>query len=81
MRLFGFQDAISDAAIHDRSSADTTLRSDIDEVVGIGDDVEVMLDDQHAAPFLDEAIEYREEFLGIREMQASGGLVEDVECA
>ena len=42
-----------------------TLKSDVDDGVSIGDDVEIMLDDEYRVPFLYETIEDIEELLHI----------------
>ena len=45
------------------------------------DDVEVVLDDEHGVAKIDEALQDVEELSNVIEVQAGGGLVEDVERA
>src|SRR5580692_6893185 len=53
--------------------------TEINDPVGLFDDVEIMLDDQDGVAERDEAVEDVEKFLDVVKMQASGGLVENVE--
>src|SRR2546425_8881969 len=55
------------------------LGTKVDHPVRGLDDVEVVLDDDNGVAGVDEAMEYLEEALDIREMQPRGRLVEDVE--
>jgi subtilase family serine protease len=52
----------------------------VDDPVGGLDDVEIVLDDDQRAAAVDELAEGGEELGDIVEVQAGGGLVEDVEC-
>ena len=45
------------------------------------DDVEVVLDDQDGISQIGEAVQDVEEFFYVVEMQAGGGLVENIKCA
>ena len=56
-----------------------TLRSDVDDGVRIGDDVEIMLDDEYRVPFLYQSIEDIEQLLYIREVESCCRLIEDIE--
>ena len=60
------------------SSFVSSFESDIYAVIGIGDDVEIVFDDEDGIPFLDETVEDQEEFLDVREMESGGRFVEDV---
>ena len=53
----------------------------VDDPVGGLDDVEIVLDDEQRAAAFDEFAEGGEEFLYVVEVEAGGGLVEDVEGA
>src|SRR4051812_33188482 len=57
----------------------TTVGPEIDHVVRRLDDVEMMLDEQHGVPGVDEFVERLEQPLNVREMQARRWLVEDVD--
>lgn len=47
------------------SSSIATFDTDVDDGISIGDDVEIMLDDEYTVAFLDERIEDVEELLYI----------------
>jgi hypothetical protein len=51
----------------------------IDKGISVGDDVEIMLDDEDAIAFFNQFIENVEEFLYIRKMQSCCWFVEDIE--
>src|SRR4030088_569984 len=53
----------------------------VDDPVGGFDDVEIVLDDEERAAAFDELAEGGEEFGYVVEVEAGGGLVEDVEGA
>ena len=55
--------------------------AEVDEPVGGFDDVEIVFDDQKRGAGFQEFAEGREEFRDVVEMEASGGLVEDIEDA
>ena len=58
-----------------------TLGPEVDDPVGRLDDVEVVLDDHHRVPAVDQPVEHGEQLLHVVEVEAGGGLVEDVEGA
>ena len=58
-----------------------SLRTEIDDVVGGLDDVEVVLDDDHGVALGDQLVQHVEQPLDVREVEAGGRLVEDVERA
>lgn len=55
------------------------LGADFEEVVGFGDDVEVVLNDDDGVALINEAVEEADEFFAVGEVEADGGLFEDVE--
>ena len=55
------------------------LRAQVDDPVGALDDVEVVLDHDHAVARVDEPLEHLQQALDVGEVQAGGRLVEDVE--
>ena len=65
----------------DAPAAGAPLRSQVDDVVSGADDVEVVLDDHHRVPLIDQPAEDVQQLLGVFEVQAGGWLVEDVERA
>ena len=73
------EDLVTRTCKNQITSLVATLRSDVDDGVRIGDDVEIMLDDEYRVPFLYETIEDIEELLHIREVESRGWLIEDIE--
>src|SRR3546814_18406648 len=53
--------------------------AEVEDIIGGLDDVEIMLDDDHAVALLDERLEHFEQLADILEMEPGGRLVEDVE--
>jgi hypothetical protein len=58
----------------------STLRTNIDDSISIGDDVEIMLDDKNRITLLNKSIEDIEELLYIREVQSRCRLIENIKC-
>src|SRR5882724_2255956 len=54
---------------------------EVDDPVGLFDDVEMVLDDEHGVAEINEALQDVEELSNVVEVQAGGGLVENVERA
>ena len=72
----------SGAAMRDDASAIfTTFGAEVENPVGVADDVEVVLDDDDGVAEIGEAVEDFEELANVVEVQAGGGLVEQVEGA
>ena len=65
----------------DLAAAVAAFGAHVDDPVGGFDDVEVVLDDEEGAAAFDEFAEGREELGYVVEVEAGGGLVEDVEGA
>ena len=60
-------------------AVDAAARSQVDHPVGGLDDVEVVFDHDHGVALVGEAVEDFEELADVLEVEAGGGLVEDVE--
>ena len=65
----------------DLAASAAAFGAHVDDPVGGFDDVEVVLDDEEGAAAFDEFAEGGEEFGNVVEVEAGGGLVEDVESA
>src|ERR1700694_4390946 len=78
---FGAGNEFGRALRDDAAAAFAAFGAEVDDPVGLLDDVEMVLDDEHGVAEIDEALENIEEFSNIVEMEAGGGLVEDVERA
>jgi hypothetical protein len=74
-------DLFGGAGGYDLAAAAAALRAHVDDPVGRFDDVQVVLDDEEGAAAFDEFAEGCEEFGYVVEVEAGGGLVEDVEGA
>src|SRR5271170_3311813 len=66
---------------NDAAALFAAFGAQINDPVGLFDDVEIMLDDQDRIAKRDEAIEHVEKFFYVVKMQAGGGLVENVKRA
>ncbi len=60
-------------------AVDPAARPEVDHPVGGLDDVEVVLDHDHGVAGVDQAVEHFEQLADVLEVEAGGGLVEDVE--
>ena len=65
----------------DRAAGVAAFGAEVDEPVGGGDDVEVVLDDDDRVPRRDEAVERRDELRDVGEVQARRRLVEEEQRA
>src|SRR5580700_1511718 len=79
--FFGAGDLFGRALGDDAAAAFAAFGAEVDDPVGLFDDVEVMLDDQDGVAESDEALEDVEKFANVIEMQPRCGFVEDVEGA
>ena len=69
-------DVFRRTADDDFSALDTALRSDVDHVVGIFDDVEVMFDHDHHVAGIHQAMQDTDQTLDVREVESGCGLIE-----
>ena len=65
----------------DGAATIAAFRPKIDNPVGASDDVQIMLDDQHAATGLNQPLKRVEQLCDVVEMQSGGRLVEDEQRA
>ena len=80
--LAGDLDDVLRAALRDDlAAAVAAFRADVDDPVGGLDDLEVVLDHHHGVALVDELVQHLQQLGHVVEMQAGGGLVEDVERA
>jgi hypothetical protein len=66
---------------HDLAAAIAALGADVDHPVGGLDDVEIVLDHHDRVALVDQLVQHFQQLAHVLEMQARGGLVEDVERA
>src|SRR6266567_5442682 len=74
-------DEFGRALCDDATAAFASFGAKINDPVGLLDDVEVVLDDEHRVAEINEALQDVEEFSHVVKVQAGGGLVEDIESA
>ena len=74
-------DLLGGAVGDDAAAAFAAFGAHVEEVVGVADDVEVVLDDDDGVAEVGEAVEDFEELADVVEVEAGGGLVEEVEGA
>src|SRR3546814_5757959 len=64
---------------HDLPTLVAAFRAQVDDPVGRLDDLQIVFDDDYRVALLDEGVEDFEELAHVLEVEAGGGLVEDVE--
>ena len=77
----GGGDEFGGARGDDLAAGVAAFRAHVDDPVGGLDDVKIVFDDEEGAATFDEFAEGGEELLDVVEVEACGGLVEDVEGA
>ena len=81
MRARGGGDLLRRALRDDLAALLAALGAEVDDAVGRLDHVEVVLDHDDGVALLHQPVEHLQQPLHVREVQAGGGLVEDVERA
>src|SRR5208283_4746488 len=81
IRFFTARNVFGSSLCHDAAATLTTFRSEIDNPVGLFDDIEIVLDDQDRIAEIDQALKNIDELSHIVEMQAGGGFVQNVDGA
>jgi hypothetical protein len=66
---------------HDSAAAFAAFGTEIDDPVGLLDDIEMMLDDQHGVAKGNQTLEHVQEFANIVEVQSGRWFVENVKSA
>src|SRR2546421_2590798 len=79
--LFGASDEFGRALGDDAAAAFAAFGAEIDDPVGLFDDVEVVFDDENGVAEVNEALQDIEQFSYVIEVQAGCWLVENVERA
>lgn len=73
--------AVERALIEDFAAVLSAFGADFDDVVGFGDDIEMVLDDNDGVALIDEPVEEIDQAATVTEMEADGRLFEEVEVA
>src|SRR6266446_10367371 len=79
--FFGAGDEFGRALGDDAAAAFAAFGAEVDDPVGLFDDVEMMLDDKHGIPEIDKPLQNIEKFSHVVKMQSRGGFVKDVKRA
>ncbi len=79
VRIVYKEELLSWSSKNEIPSLISPFRSDVDDGISIGDDVEIMFDHDDTISLLYQSIEDIEEFLHIREVESSCRLIEDIE--
>ena len=69
------------AHCNDLSACCPSFRTDVDDPVGLFDDIEVVLDDYDGISQIDQAVQYVEQLGDVIEMEAGGWFVQQIECS
>lgn len=77
----GVDDFFGSALGNDFSSIGTSTGAEVDDPIGGGDDVHVVLNDDEGISGIDEVVEDLKEHGDVRDMEAGGGLIEDEQAA
>ena len=81
MATFDFSNSLWRAFGNNAAAASATFWPQIDNPVGGFDDVEVMFDHHHAVTVFCKSMQNTEQQADVLEVQAGGGLIQDVEGA
>src|SRR5277367_968662 len=76
--LFGARHQLRWTLHHDAAATVTAFRSQVDDPIGLLDDIEMMLDDQDGVAQRHQSLQYIKKFPYVIEMQSSGRLIENI---
>src|SRR5467141_2400147 len=76
--LFGASDEFGRALGDDAAAAFAAFRAEVDDPVGLLDDVEMVLDDEHGVAEIDEALQDVEKLSNVVKVQARRRFIKDV---
>src|SRR5580704_5089016 len=80
-RLFYARDLLGRALCDDAAAFVAAFGTEVNDPVGLFDDVEMVLDNQHGVAERDEAVQHVEQFLHVVKVQPGGWLVENIQRA
>src|SRR5687767_10313280 len=66
---------------NDAATIFAAFGTEVDDPVGFGDEIEIVLDDDDGMTGVDEALEHLDEALDVAHVEANGGFFEDEEVA
>lgn len=79
IRILDLEDIMEWTAIEQASSFIPSLWSYVDDIVGIGNDVEIVFDDHDGIPLVHEAFQDFQELLDIGKMKPRRGFVQNIQ--
>ena len=77
--FFVFDELLRTAAADDRSAVVAAFGTEVDDIVGGFDHVEIMLDDENGVAVIDEAVEDVQQTGDIGAVQTCGGFIQDLD--
>jgi len=69
------------ASDHYLSPSIAAFRAEVNDVVGLPDDLQIMLHDHHRIALIHQRLQDMQEFLDVRQVQPGGGFIEEVQGA
>src|SRR5215471_1126769 len=81
VRFFRSSNLLGRSLRDDAPAAFSAFGAQINDPIGLLDDVEMMLDDEHRIAKRDEALKHVEKFADVVEVEAGSGFIEDIESA
>ena len=78
---FHFGDIFWRACGHNLAAAITAFGAEINNPVGLFDDIKIMLNDNHGIALIHQFLQHFHQFSHIFKMQASGGFIENIKRA
>src|SRR5690606_5024103 len=79
VRAHDLGDILGSAARDEPATTVAALRSEVENPVGVLDDVEVVLDDDDRVAFVDQSLQHEKQLADVLEVQAGRRLVENVD--
>src|SRR5205085_3483905 len=79
--VFIARDLLGGSFGHDTAATITTLRAEVNDPIGFGYQVQVVLDDNNRMAGINEPLEDANQALHVRHMQADGGFFKDEQVA
>ncbi len=76
-----FRHLLRRSARHQAAAFSTCFGADVQQIVGFGKDIWMVLDDDHRVPLVHKAVQHIQQARHVAHMEADGGLLDEVEIA